>query len=246
MIGVNLSTGIAVCLFCGAFGVIAQTPGDSPAYDIVSVKPSLPGVSPGGVDPLPSGLGYEAEATTVKSMISVMYRIPLRQIVGGPDWLDEEKFDVAAIADKAYTTDQLHMMFQRMLADRFHLKVHTETKPGRIYALVIAKSGSRLTPSLSVQEHNIPITNGGNNQFVGSHVRMNFFCWWLGLRLQNDERPVVDQTGLTGAYDFTLSFRPQLPLTQPPMRMTIDHQSLMLYVSNLASNWLRKTGLSNI
>ena len=192
-------------------GALAQTNEDSSAYDIVSVKPSPPGSPPGGVDPLPSGTGYKGDATTVKSMISVMYRIPIRQIVGGPEWLGEDKFDVAAISDQPHTTDELHLMFQKMLADRFHLKVHTETKAGRIYALAITKSGAKLTPSSTSSEHNIPITNGGSNQFIGSDVRMNFFCWWLGLRLQNDERPVVDQTGLTGAYDFTLFFRPQLP-----------------------------------
>ena len=179
-------------------------------YDVASIRPSRPSAPAGGIDPLPGGTGYKGEGVSVKVMLSVMYRVPLWQIVGGPDWLNDERFDVQAITETPYSTDDLHLMFQNLLADRFHLKLHKETKLAQAYILTIAKSGLKMTESPAAHDHNIPITNGKNNEFIGNSVRMGFFCWWLGLRLQNDQRPVIDQTGLSGAYDFKLSFRPQL------------------------------------
>ncbi len=144
-------------------------------------------------------------------MLSVMYRVPLRRIVGGPSWLSSEKFDVQVRADHSYSIDDLHIMFQNLLADRFHLKLHKETKMGPVYVLTVAKSGLKMISVVAGKDRNIPITNGRSNEIIGNRVRMDFFCWWLGLRLQNDERPVIDKTGLRGTYDFKLSFRPQLP-----------------------------------
>jgi len=161
-------------------------------YDVASIRPSRPNAPAGGIDPLPGGTGYKGEGFSVKVMLSVMYRVPLWQIVGGPDWLNDERFDVQAITETPYSTDDLHLMFQDLLADRFHLKLHKETKLAPAYILTIAKSGLKIAESPTAHDHNIPITHGKNNEFIGSSVRMGFFCWWLGLRLQNDQRPVID------------------------------------------------------
>jgi uncharacterized protein (TIGR03435 family) len=190
-----------------AFGQNNQT---GLVYDVASIRPSRPNAPAGGIDPLPGGTGYKGEGVSVKVMLGVMYRIPLRQIVGGPDWLNDERFDIQAITETPCSTDDLHLMFQNLLADRFHLKLHKETSLAPAYVLTVAKSGLKMVQAATAHDHNIPITNGGNNEFIGNSVRMGFFCWWLGLRLQNDQRPVIDQTGLSGAYDFKLSFRPQL------------------------------------
>ncbi len=184
---------------------------DKPArlvYDVVSIRPAAPGAT-GGIVPLPGGIGYNATAT-VKVILSVIYRIPLRQIVGGPDWLAHQKFDVEVRTDRPYDTDDLHVMFQNALADRFGLRLHLESRTGPVYVLTIAKSGLKMTPVDAVKDRNMPITDGRNGEAIGSRVRMNYLCYWLGQRLQNDERPVIDKTGLTGTYDFKLSFRPEL------------------------------------
>lgn len=181
---------------------------DRLVYDVVSVKPSKAGAV-GGIVPLPGGIGYNATAT-LKVMLSVMYRIPLRQIVGGPDWTSTENFDVRVKANTAYSIDDLHAMFQNALADRFGLKVHVETRQGPVFVLRVAKSGLKMTPVDVGTDRNIPISDGPNRQVIGSRVPMNYLCYWLGQRLQNDQRPVIDRTGLTGHYDFTLSFRPEL------------------------------------
>jgi uncharacterized protein (TIGR03435 family) len=180
-------------------------------YEVASIRPSQPNAPEGYVDPLPNGIGYNAKRIPVKDMLSVMYRIPRRQIIGGPDWLSSEKVDVQARADHPYSIDDLHIMFQNLLADRFNLKLHKESKVGAVYILTVAKSGLKMTPVDAGKERNIPITNGPNHELIGSRVPMNYLCFWLGQRLQNDQRPVIDKTGLTGTYDFKLSFRPQLP-----------------------------------
>jgi uncharacterized protein (TIGR03435 family) len=179
-------------------------------YDVVSIRPSQPDALSGGIVPLPGGIGYNVAASSVKVMLSVMYRVPLRQIVGGPDWLSSEKFDVQVRADQPYNIDDLHVMFQNALADRFGLKLHVETKIGPVYVLTVAKSGLKMTPVAARKDRNLPIIDGRNHEAIGSGVRMDYLCYWLGQRLQNDQRAVVDKTGLTGTYDFNLAFRPEL------------------------------------
>ncbi len=140
-----------------------------------------------------------------------MYRISPRQIVGGPEWVYNKKFDVLVRADHRYSIDDLHTMFQNMLADRFHLKLHIETRSGPIYALTIAKSGLKMTPVEEAKLRNSPILTDSDNEYSGTSVPMNYLRFWLSMKLQEDHRPVVDNTGLTGQYDFKLTFRPQLP-----------------------------------
>ena len=142
-------------------------------------------------------------------MIALMYRIPARQIVGGPRWLEDDRYDVEAKADKKYTVDDLHTMYQNMLADRFHLKFHIETKEANAYVLTIDKNSSKMKVNDQPQVYDIPITFSGIGVMNGVRVPMPYFSWLLGQLLQDDERPVVDLTGLTGFYDFTLSYLPQ-------------------------------------
>ena len=75
-------------------------------------------------------------------MISLMYKVPMRQIIAGPDWIDTDRFDVEAKADGSHSVDDLHVMFQNLLADRFNLKFHKETREGPVYALTIDKIGA--------------------------------------------------------------------------------------------------------
>ena len=141
-------------------------------------------------------------------MISLMYRIPMRQIKGGPDWLDTALYDVEAKADKKYNLDDLHTMYQNMLADRFKLQFHLEKKEGNAYLLTVDKAGLKMKPNDTPQDYNIPINFNGVGRVKGVRVPMPYLCWNLGQFLQQDERPVVDLTGLKGNYDFNLSYLP--------------------------------------
>jgi len=179
-------------------------------YEIVSVRQSSPGTDLEGINPLPNGVGYNGIGVTVRDMLTVMYRLPRRQVIGGPGWVDSERFDVMVRADHRYSIDELHAMFQNMLADRFHLKLHIETKQGPVYALTIAKSGLKMAPVEEGFARNSPIQTERKNVYTADRVPMVYLCFWLGIQLQNDHRPVVDETGLNGHYDFNLTFRPQL------------------------------------
>ncbi len=176
-------------------------------FDVASIRPSSP-TQHGHQDIAAHADSYTATYLPVKMMIAFMYRIPARQIVGGPSWLQDDRYDVQAKADKKYSVDDLDTMYQNLLVDRFHLRYHIETKEENIYALTIDNSGSKLKISNQPPNYDLPINFSGLGVMTGTRVPISYFCWMLGQLLQGDERPVVDMTGLTGLYDFRLSFLP--------------------------------------
>jgi uncharacterized protein (TIGR03435 family) len=180
-------------------------------FDVAAIHPANPGVSGGGIKPLPNGTGYIVQNMNVKSMMTVIYRIPAGRIQGGPDWFSTAAFDLEAKADRAYGLDDLHTMFKNLLADRFGLKFHTETHQGPVYELMVDRSGLKMRADGDVGNLNIPIIPNGPAEFVGTKVPIGYLCWFLGQQMQSDPRPVVDKTGLTQVYDFTLAFMPELP-----------------------------------
>lgn len=180
-------------------------------FEVAAIHPTQAGVQGGGIKPLPNGTGYMAQNVSVKLMMSVMYRIPGQQISGGPGWFSTETFDVEARADGTSSIDDLHTMFKNLLADRFGLKFHAETKEGPVYELAVDKSGLKMKADAAGASLNIPILPQGRGKFVGTRVPMEYLCWFLGQLGQGDYRPVIDKTGLTGVYDFTLAYMPDLP-----------------------------------
>jgi uncharacterized protein (TIGR03435 family) len=179
-------------------------------FEVASIRASDPGLRNGFIKAMPGGEQYTAVNVSVKLMISLMWKVPNRQIEGAPGWLNSEHFDVTAKADGPHTIDDLHTMYQNLLIDRLGLKFHMETREGNIYALTVDKAGLKMKPNLTPQDFNIPV-NYGPEGVIGKRVPMNYLAWFLGQALQNDERPVVDETGLKGNYDWTLSFAPVLP-----------------------------------
>jgi uncharacterized protein (TIGR03435 family) len=197
-------------------------------FEVASIKPSKPGQRGGGIKPLPGGQEYTAKSVPVKLIISLMYKVPLRQITGGPGWLDSDLYDIEAKADHSYNIDDLHTMFQNLLADEFKLVFHKEIKEGPVYALMVDKTGSKMRVNESPQNFDIPIM-GPPGSVTGTRVPMQYFCWWLGQALQRDERPVIDKTGLDKNYDFTLEFTPELPPDFPKENLPagfLDHPSI--------------------
>lgn len=209
-------------LTAGAFGqdTVARL-----SFDVASIRPTKPGTVNGMIKALPGGHGYTAQNIQVKLMISLMYKVPMRQIKGDPEWLNADHYDVEARADGAYSIDDLHTMYQNLLADRLELKFHWETKEGPVYGLTVDPAGLKMKLNESAQDFNIPITFTQDG-VAGVRVPMNYLSWWLGQQLQRDERPVVDLTGLTGNYDFKLSFAPPLPPDVAPPAEWKDRPSL--------------------
>ncbi len=189
----------------------AQNPPSRLTFDVASIKLANDETRNGMIKATPGGHGYTAHNINVRTMISLMYKIPARQIKGGPDWLDSDRYDVEARADKPYNLDDLHTMYQNLLTDRFNLKFHKETKEGPVYALTLDTPGSKMKVDDSPQDFKIPITFSADGSAVGVRVPISYLAWWLGQQLQNDARPVVDMTGLDKNYDFTLTFMPVLP-----------------------------------
>jgi uncharacterized protein (TIGR03435 family) len=179
-------------------------------FDVATIRPSKQADRNGGIKALPGGNGYTAQNIPVKLMISLMYKVPMRQITGGPDWLAGDRYNVEAKTDGSYNIDDLHTMYQNLLADRFHLKFHIETKEGPVYALMVDTPGSKMKVNDSPQDYKIPM-NFSPEGAVGARVPMSYLAWFLGQQLQNTNRPVIDLTGLNKNYDFTLSFLPELP-----------------------------------
>lgn len=189
----------------------AQLQGPRLTFDVVSIHPSNPEAIGGVVKPMLRGTGYTVQNMTVKTMMSVMYRIPGSRIVGGPDWFDSQRYDVLAKADHESSLHDLHTMFQNLLADRFGLKFHIETKTGPVYELVVDKSGVKMKADGVADEMRLAVIPKGPGEFVGTKVPMSYLCFFLGQQITGTDRPVIDKTGLTQAYDFTLTFLPDFP-----------------------------------
>jgi uncharacterized protein (TIGR03435 family) len=193
-------------------GAQAQDAHPQLTFDVVAIHPSPPNATGGIVAPLPNGTGYTVKNMTAKTMMAVMYRIPARQIEGGPDWFGSEPFDVEARADRAgYSIDELHTMFKNLLKERFGLTAHVENREGPVYVLTVSRGGVKMRPDGSQAGLSIPILPNGPGQWTGTKVPMEYFCFFLGQVSGNDMRPVIDQTGLKDVYDFQLKFMPDLP-----------------------------------
>lgn len=212
--GANARLAMAVLITLGSVYAapgVAQSQTGKLTFDVAAIHASKPGVSGGGIKPLPNGTGYIVQNMTVESMMTVIYRIPPGRIQGGPDWFSTAVFDLEAKTDRAYGLDDLHTMFKNLLADRFGLKFHTDIRQGPVYELMVDRSGVKMKAEGDVGNLNIPIIPSGPAEFVGTKVPIAYLCWFLGQQMRNDPRPVIDKTGLTQVYDFTLDFLPELP-----------------------------------
>jgi uncharacterized protein (TIGR03435 family) len=145
---------VGLCLAAvAAMAVGRSASAQSPAFEVASVKPSNPNPAGGPLAALPMvlpALGrLTAQNTTLRQLVMTAYQKQSFEVFGGPPWQNSDKFDInAKTADPAATTDQILEMLKTLLADRFRLKVHTETREIPIYALVLARGDRRLGPKM--------------------------------------------------------------------------------------------------
>jgi uncharacterized protein (TIGR03435 family) len=196
------------------------------AFEVASLKSSAPGGRGGGIRPAPGGERYVATNAPVRLMIAVAYGVKADQIAGGPDWVANEGFDMDGRAGRPANIDELHVMLQNLLTERFKLQFHRETRELPIYALTVDKTGPKL------KEH--PFANAGEpwvettlQQAVqmklnARSVTMNYFAFRLSQLL---DRTVVDYTGLKGDFDFELNYTRDLP-PGIPEGATINGQTI--------------------
>ena len=180
----------------------------NPAFDVATIRPS----DPAHPEQIITLRGAEVITTnvTVHALINLAYWLHPKQLTGGPDWTESAKFDVAGKPDAPGqpNVDQMKMMLQKLLADRFQLKFHFEKRELSVYAIGIAKNGSKLTKSQD-DPKGIPGWSIGRTP---SGTRMTFRnapLSQIAAVLQNSmDKPVVDQSGLSERYDFTVTFTP--------------------------------------
>jgi uncharacterized protein (TIGR03435 family) len=170
------------------------------SFDVASVKPSNPNAVGSNSDSDPGRITMQN--VTLKRCIMRAYEVPEIQITGGPKWLDESRFDIEARAGYPAQYAELNQMLQTLLAERFRLKLHHETRSLQGYAIVLAKDGLKMKRSA-------PGTRGHTNDNPGSVVSKATSISRLALKLSNLLKiPVVDETGVSGSFDFTLRWIP--------------------------------------
>jgi uncharacterized protein (TIGR03435 family) len=189
---------------------------DSAAFDIASVKPSERRVGPDYNNRLAfSPAGFSARNVTLRRLISEAYGLQLRQVIG-PDWLDQNEYDIEARADHAAGREQRDLMLRALLSERFDLKQHSESREMRVYELVTDRAGPKIHP---VKDGETAIDARG----LRFHGDMREFADFLAVQLtipalDNPAQPaiaggslvpVLDKTGLSGIYDFNVDIRPE-------------------------------------
>jgi len=116
------------------------------AFDVASVKHNDSGQPGGGVGLRPGG--YAATNVLLRTIVAHAFQMKRPFVIGGPDWIDSERYDIIARASGEATEEELYAMARALLIDRFHLVVHQETRELPVYAMVRARSDGRLGPNL--------------------------------------------------------------------------------------------------
>jgi uncharacterized protein (TIGR03435 family) len=147
--------------------------------------------------------------TSVSDLIKFAYGVHPRQITGGPAWLETEKYDVTGKPDVAGlpSLNQLKIMVQKLLADRFQLTFHRDQKEQSVYAITVVKTGAKMAKN-ETNPNGLP--GFGGPPLRGFNVRNSTMAEFAGVMQANFmERPVVDQTGFGATrYDFVLKWTP--------------------------------------
>jgi len=191
----------------------AQPP-DRRSFEVASIKLHPEPITMSR-DPSIHGSRIVGTASTLLDLIEDAYGLRRDQIMGAPPWAESDHYDLAAKAEgeAVITKDQFRQMMQSLLADRFQLQTHRETVELPIYALVVAKNGPKFQPSPP---------DAPNHGFVrgdakGLHMEATRGTMaQLALQLcVTAGRPVLDRTGLTGIYTYTLDWFPA-NRTPPP------------------------------
>ncbi len=231
--------GLGLTVFAGV--AIGQVGEEKLTFEVASVKPSGPTSvrnfegGPGSKDPG----RYTATKAAFMELVFTAYRgdgdarpLPVTEYdqITGPGWIEKEEYDVVVKIPEGTTKEQFRRMFQNLLAERFNLAVHHETKVLPVYELVVTKSGPKLKESLETAEptefaqgpfpldkDGFPTIPAGQPGFVSNYQASGFSRWMVrrqgmaalcrSLSSPNAAaRWVIDKTGLTGKYDFTLYY----------------------------------------
>ena len=247
---------VAVTLAASAVAARQSAPqwqigaGGSAKFDVASVKISRSDAPASSNFPLGPGDGYAAtgglfQSTNQPLAAYIAFALKLREndLVGVPAWAFNDRYDITARRDGERSKDQMRLMMQSLLEDRFKMRVHHQTKEGPVYALVLSKPG-KLGPQLYRETDacrsgspssvlNLPQIPCGNigpipasandlGRLGGRAVTMARIAAFLKSPYTGVDRPVMDRTGLSGAFDFSVEWSLPADPTEPPAAQRAD------------------------
>lgn len=177
----------------------------NPGFDVATIKPSVPN-RPG------KGFGYDGHHfrtmnTNVNDLVAFAYGLHDKQIVNSPDWFGADLFDIEGVPDTEGVPNQhqMQIMVQKLLVDRFKLKYHNEKRELSVYVLGVAGSAPKIKET-SAGPNDLPAFFFRQlGDLTVRNMSMKDFATWMQTVL---DKPVVDQTGLKGRYDFQLKWTP--------------------------------------
>jgi uncharacterized protein (TIGR03435 family) len=191
ILGISISVALSLGVACGQ------------SFEVASIKLHQGPVSMIGT--AISGTRVTMTAYTVSNLIMDAYGLKDYQVAGATSWIGSDRYDIVArsAGDGTPTRDQAHQMLQVLLTDRFRLKIHRETKEMPVYALVIAKSGPKLKDPTGTSLMRMS-SKGRDLQMTFTNSSMEGLVTQLKT-IPGVDRPVLDETGLAGSYDFQLN-----------------------------------------
>lgn len=208
---------------------------ERPLFEVASLKPSRSS-QPGMMLRVLPGGRLQGVHLTLQQMITVAWSLEKHQVTSRVDWLSTEYFDLEAAAGRPAGEPELRLMMQTLIEERFHLKFHRESRQMTIYSLVQSRKGTANAPNIHASPDGDcgkiarpdpnapPAACGGETANMGRIVghRTNLDELATNLAVMVD-REVVNQTGLQGSYDLTLSWSPD-GTTGPSIFTALEEQ----------------------
>ena len=230
---------VTILITCAGQPTFAQSPENPPKFEAVDVHPSAKSTNQFPRFGTVRGGRYEVKTATVVDLIRTAYGFDADKILGGPNWLELDRFDVIAKVPAGTDPETQKLMLQSMLKDRFHLAVHTDTKPVPTYALTAGKKpqlkeaagseetgcrpqaatgaptegGMRITMMTNGSSAPTTINLGPGMTIQYQCLNMTMAAFAAGLRgmmgANIGPNAVLDETGLKGTWNFDLRYSMQ-------------------------------------
>ncbi len=189
---------------CALLAILCASawPQTEPALEAASVKISHDPASSSNMESQNGRL--TATDITVRELLRLSYTLKDFQIVNAPRWTEADRFNITAKGSggAGQGLDYVKALARQILADRFHLAAHCESREMAVYFLTVAKGGAKLLP----HDDNGPRMRGGCGRVTGQRVAVDTIAMMLGKHL---DREVINRTGLMGEYDVQLEFTPE-------------------------------------
>jgi uncharacterized protein (TIGR03435 family) len=226
--------GSTLAAFIAAASIAAA---QAPSFDVASVKVNHSGARTTRIAS-PRGTGrFDVTNAMVHTLILNAYGLQSFQLTGGPAWIDDTRFDIAARTNPGTSREDISAMLRSLLVERFHLATHREPREMPTYALTLARKDGQVGPQLNASTTPCPAaapaapgpppTSPSGQTLCGTTMTPselnagNMTMARLATTLSGIVgRMVTDETGLTGVYDLRLTFTPEnpgSPLAGPPV-----------------------------